>query len=361
MNSAADMPYNQNFASIIMQFLQVPHKAVLNYTNRRMTTWETRRLFFADTLFWGVPGAVIISNFMDKGILPEDPATRAIVVDGLESFVFNELADRVLGDGDGKTPKIDFSSLAPADSQGWYKAVHAFMTGGPEAAFLNSPAGTLIYKEGSRVRTAFSTLAKFFTYSEDPEDVPSSSQAMDSFLSISSGYANWIKAKVLLEEHKRLSALGRVQEDGLGEFAAWMQLAGFGGKSVKDLFEVSEAANSKSKAYKEDVLKTYRDVVRMYVAESHKELPSVAQLIRVQNKLFSAYKDQPEALRIIKAQLDKDLVDPKQQLISTLMKLILIPEMKDRSDLINRSPISDQEKEDLIKLMEQFQANLRKE
>ena len=127
MNFAGDFPYNQNSMSLIMQFFQVPHKAITSVTTNRRIPWQDKlRLAMSDMFLWGVPGSAVITNIVGKDMLPEDPAAREAVVFGVESLVFNRLFSNLAG----KDVGIDFSSLSPYSVEGWAKMFTAILSGG---------------------------------------------------------------------------------------------------------------------------------------------------------------------------------------------------------------------------------------
>ena len=50
MNFAGDMPYNQNSAAMFLQFMQVPHKAFLQFTNRNCTVNNIKIIIIRNTI-----------------------------------------------------------------------------------------------------------------------------------------------------------------------------------------------------------------------------------------------------------------------------------------------------------------------
>lgn len=122
MNFAEDMPYNQTSAALILQFMQVPHKAFLQMTNRRIDMGTRMRMLAADVLLWGGP-TMIVSDMLGGDILPDNPDLRETLVWGLESMLLNHMF-RTFADDD---TNVDFSSFAPMDMTGWKKVVEAVM------------------------------------------------------------------------------------------------------------------------------------------------------------------------------------------------------------------------------------------
>jgi hypothetical protein len=142
MNFAGDMPYNQTIPSLFLQFMQVPHKALLQLSNRRLSKTDRAKLVTLDLFLWGTPFATL-ANMMGEDVLPEDRDLREFVLWGFESVLINNYLSMITG----TDTRIDFSSLAPYQSIGeWRELMLGMYEGGPAGALANSPAGTFYPK-----------------------------------------------------------------------------------------------------------------------------------------------------------------------------------------------------------------------
>jgi len=198
MNAAGDLPYNQNSLGAIMQFMQVPHKALLNMTtNRIISPREKAQLAFFNMLMYGVPTAAITNAMWD--VMPERQEDREFMIHGLESKTFNWLLTNMTG----QETRIDYSSLAPLELYGLYDTITTMWTDGLGEALSASPSGKLFGGNG-RISNAFKDTARFFGWVEDDGLAPKDVQALfHSWASISSGYSNYMLSQIALEQDAR--------------------------------------------------------------------------------------------------------------------------------------------------------------
>src|SRR5690606_28177655 len=168
MNFAADMPYNQNALSIAMTYMQVPHKAILQSFNRNLSRSERLRLAAADLAIWGLP-TTLIATFLGNDWLPDDPAGREIVTQGLQSFMLNWFFSNVMNED----VNVDWSSLAPTEMDGWRDFMQALLTdGGIKAVIERSPTAQVFgLGADGRIPTALKMAARMFTDTWN-EEVP---------------------------------------------------------------------------------------------------------------------------------------------------------------------------------------------
>lgn len=358
MNFAGDMPYNQNSAAMLLQFMQVPHKAMLQATNRRLDRATRARLVVADTLMWGVPGAAAISAVMGGDILPEDAKMREAILYGLESMMMNHYI-RELADSDDIN--IDFSSLAPHDMTGWGEFFHAMLTGGASQMIANSPAGQLFFKEGGRTREAIASVARFFGMQEDIDETPQEALAViNEVLKISSGWNNAVKAHLALETGKTYDKHGRLIDSKTHPVEAYMQAFGFPSANQRDLYQASQTAATKTKEHKEEVLSVYKGALRYYQTELERGNTDVKFITKVTSFALRKYKDDPVAQEIIYKQLSLDLQNKDTQLMSQIMKAINLPNATSMRDSIRQMPVPEEQKQLLMQRIDDIE-NIRKQ
>jgi hypothetical protein len=319
MNFAGDMPYNQNVAGVLLQFMQVPHKMALQLTNRNLSTSTKVQMFAGDLILWGTP-AYAISEMVGGDILPENSTARQLLTDGAESMLINKALNQYF-----KTDQIDidFSSLAPYDMEGWGKFFTSMLTtqgGGVAQAVMNSPSGQLFLKEGGRVRNAIAAVGRFFNFGESadvtPETLPS---VMNEIAKISSGWNNIIKANILLDAGKRWDASGGVVDNNIHPVEAWSQLLGFGTKDTQHFYALNTKMSENQKGYEDEVKKVYDSLIRYTVEQLEKPATDPAVLAAVQNQVLRVFADKPKAMEIISKQLRYDLTDKESGMLRSIL------------------------------------------
>lgn len=315
MNFAGDMSYNQTSANLILQFLQVPHKALLNYTNRRIPWQDRAKLFIGDMFFWGPP-TLLVSDWIGGDILPDDPIERDFVVYGFESAFLNYAFQQLTKDDEFL---VDFSSLAPGGLEGFAKIGHAFMTGGPLAALSNSPAGQLLGSQG-RTMDAIRTLGRFFNGFDDARETPDKFvDTLSAFANISSGFSNATQAYMMLEAEKRIGKYGQAISDNVHFTEAMLKIAGFSTASQRDRWRLVMDVSKDTKKMTEDIQKDVKEVAKYYQTQMNQGVSSPEQMQAVSGMLLKRYSDNPKAQEIVWKEVSKLLADPEFGLFRQLM------------------------------------------
>ncbi len=359
MNHAGDMPYNQTSPSIVLQFMQVPHKAFLQATNRRLDGATRARMIVADTVMWGVPGSMLVSEMLGGDILPDNPKLREQVVHGLESMLYNEALRKYFKTDD---INIDFSSLAPYDMQGWAQFFKAMMTEGAFGVITNSPAGALFMKEGSRVQTAIGSVGRFFgVVKDDYKDPQEALSVINDVLSISSGWNNAVKAHLALETGKIYDKYGNVIDAKAHPFEAYMLALGFPSANQRDMYQAMKAASTKTKDFKQEVEQVMDDVSRYYQRELSNGNTDIEYITKVSSIVLKKYENNPEAQRIASEWMTKNLFQNKeQQLIYQMMKAAGIPEGSSLRDNIRMMPVSEEQKQMMLQRVDDVEKATKK-
>ncbi len=205
MNAAGDMKYNQDALAGIFQFMQVPHKAMLQMTtNRVLTRGEKMRMAGFNAMMYTLPPAAILNMTMALNIeLPEDPMLRDAVVQGLEGVILNTLLNETMGEG-----STDFSGLSPVDMHGLYEFMHGLMTTDLGEIVASTPSGQMFFGNNPRLTNFAKTAARFTHLMDDYEDTPTTlAMVAGDFLKISSGMSSAFKAKWEMEYGKKINGL----------------------------------------------------------------------------------------------------------------------------------------------------------
>lgn len=348
MNFAGDMPYNQTSPSVIMQFMQVGHKMMLQATNRRIAVSDRMRMVAMDMVLWGSP-AVAIANWLGKDILPEDPIAKEAVAWGLESALLNNLLSQIAE----RPVSLDFSSLAPYDASlsGWKEFVIHLATGGPVAAIANSPSGQLFLKEGGRVRVAIASLSRLFGFSEDMDETPDSAvRAAKDVAKVLSGIHNLTKAQIILDTGKTWDKTGKLTDEGLGVTEAVAQVFGFTTSTSRDMFKSIKENNADVKAHKDRVTQDIKAIMAYYTTELATDNADLQWITRVTGKVLRTYQNDPVAQDIMNAEITKALRSKDQILIDSILKVVDIPGINNTRDRISKLPISDEQKKMLLQI-----------
>lgn len=355
MNFAGDMPYNQNSAAIFLQFMQVPHKAMLQFTNRNLDGWTKVRLGLTDLMVFGPPIIAINSiyqNLFGEDLIPENKTAREVLVYGLEAAAFNSVLREYAKDA---SVGIDFSSLSPYGFDGFAAGIYASLTGGVNDAFMNSPAGTLFFKDGGKVRNALQSAMRFMRISEPVGMEPDTfMHVMREAARISSGFSNAEKAAMMLEANKRMDAYGRSPEM-VAQVEALAQAFGFGSLSQKQLFEFTKARKDVEKEFEKEVISSYKKTLRYAQDQMGSGITDLDQLNYVTNFFLAKYRNNPEALKIINKQFSMDLQDPTARILANIIRTANIPGMEKTVDEIKNLPgVSDADKQKAIDISQQF-------
>ena len=346
MNRAGDMPYNAGIMSIVTQFLQVPHKAYLGYTNRKLDGPTKLRMAAGDILLWGSAGGIIASLF-GGDILPDDPDTRYLVSEGVQASVYNKLF-KELADQD---QDLDLTALNPYGLEGFGKLYFALKEGkgfGDVAAA--APAYNLINPENGRLPLAIKEMARYFSGEIDP-NMPEATMTSvaDRIAKIASGYSSYASAHAALEAGKWRTNTG---EELPGEVTPALAIAkslGFDRMSTRELYKLSQERFKTEKEFKDAVMKDYKETYRILTEAQGMSRDEREIVIKATNVLLNKWTGNPAALRIIIQAQKADMTGKQDQLLKQLIKNAGIPDVEATQDQIKRAPISDEQKSILLK------------
>lgn len=315
MNFAGDMPYNQNALGVVMQFMQVPHKAVSQLTNRRLPASTRAKLFITDLAIFGVP-LYAISEAVGGDIAPENKELRDLLAEGAESFVVNKVLEELFKED----VDIDLSGLAPYNMEGFGK-MFLEMIGSPTQAMLNSPSGQLFLKDGGRAREAIGAMSRYFGVSDDSDLMPETLlSVLYKTAQISSGFSNFDKARLLLDAEKSINARGDVIDDKVGHVDALAQLFGFTTNDARKYYEYAMSESKSEKEYKEEVVKSFNTIVRYYRQELQSPNSDPRFIQAVSSAILKKYEGKPLAQQIIHDELKRLTKDDKGELLKLILR-----------------------------------------
>jgi hypothetical protein len=359
MNFAGDMPYNQTAPSMALQFMQVPHKAMLQATNRRLDAATKGRMIVADTIMWGIPGSLAVSEMMGGDILPDNRQLRETVVYGFESMIFNQALRNVFKDDN---INVDWSSLAPYDMTGWSQFFKSMFTEGAFGVITNSPAGALFLKDGSRVQTAIQSMGRFFgVVKDDYKDPQEALSVINDVLSISSGWNNAVKAHIALETGKVYDKYGTVIDQKVHPVEAYLMALGFQPANQRDAYQAIKAASTKTSDFKKEVEQVMDDTARYYQRELSKGNTDIEYITKVSSFVLKKYENNPEAQKIAADWMQQKLFQDKDtQLVYMMMKAAGIPDGSSLRDNIRMMPVSDEQKQMMLQRVDDVEAAMKK-
>lgn len=320
MNAAGDLPYNQNALSLVMQFLQVPHKAILSWTTNRAINSGTygkfakARLITFNALMYGMPPALVYEYF-DK-VLPDNQDAKNLVVNGLEGTILN----KVLSLASGTNTRIDYSSFAPLNAYGLYDTITNLFVDSPGDVVAASPAGQFFFGNNPRLTNFAKTAARFTHLIDDYGSPVQFSQVALDFAKISSGFSNAYKAAYALEYNKKINSSGsKATDQNVTSAEAVAQAFGLGTLDEAQMRWVNNFNYEKSKAFEDDVNKWYKGAKEAYVKEGQ-SAQEFEYMQRVHSEAFRVFGENPRAKQLIEQNLIRDAADGDGRLYQSVLR-----------------------------------------
>lgn len=345
MNRAGDMPYNENIFGMVFQFMQVPHKAVLQVlTNRGLPAREKAQVAAFNTVMYGAPPASAMYTIM-QGTLPDDGELRELVVRGLEGYTLNKGISLAGGIDVG----IDFSSLAASDMASIYELLTSLMTGDIGEIAANTPAGGLLFGGNARLTEMAKTVAQYTRFVEPEETIspPDLSELFKEVAGLASGMSNFYKARSLMKYQKRYNSYGGIVDAQVNTPEAVARLFGFGTLDEAKKYYVTGKLYEKKKAFEDDVKEAYKNVKQALTKDGF--TPGEYEWQRkVNNWMLAAFKDSPKAMSIIQRQIKYDVEENSD--MSLFDRIIRTAPYLDKAttrDIINNLPEGQGDKDAL--------------
>lgn len=344
MNYAADMPYNQNALSLLMTYMQVPHKAIAANLSRRIPVDARNRMGAFDLLMWGVPTQAI-SKVMDlEGISPENPEMRRIVEDGLQAWYLNKAASMLTGDD----VKVDYASLSPMSIDSWVKMFNAMWFDGGISKTIDSTAGSKIFGLGmnSRMGVALNMTGQFFKdFHESPDNPTDVVDVLDSWARMSSGWTNFQKARMQWALGVAKDKYGNTTDSTVNKAEAVGQFFGFGTEDTRNYYGVLDGLRKSNKA----VVQAAKDDVNKFIQLSEVRTNGSSDNItslRMHSKMMMATTRFISPLQrdlYIKEVSDRLMSTPESTMWKEISKSMGYPDNNQIIDNIRRAPGLTQE------------------
>lgn len=367
LNKAGELTYTQGSAAMLLQFLQMPHKAVLQATNRKIPWQAAARMFGMDLLMFGVPTATVGMLLTAAGsdgddILPDDPTLRDIYTEGAEAYILNRFFSMM--DDSGDTTRIDFSALKPYDMDGWARMYTALMDKGYLGALAASPAGQILAVDGTnnsrkngRIPQAMLTMGRFFNVvAEVDEQNPTEfTTVLNDVAKITSGWTAADNALIMLDSRKKFDARGVVVDSTVTTPEIMAAFLGFGTLSTKQLYETSKRISDDKKKHEENVMRKYRDIVTYYKGALDDPNADVQHIQQVSSMLMKTFND-PYDLQLVNKQWQQDMLGKEHALFVSMMKAAQMPGMNHTMDAIKTWPVDENMKAQMIQRYKDIKA-----
>lgn len=340
MNAAGDMPYNQNALNVLFQFMQVPHKAMLQMlSNRGLSKVERARLVAFNTFMYGLPTGLMASWI--GGIYPDNQTAKDAINYGFETVFYNAMLTELTGE----RTRIDFSDLAPNDIHGMYDHLATMITEGTLTnIFAESPSGSLFFGRNPRVTNAFKTAARYTGLIDDYEEPTEFSDVAKTSSQLFSGLSNAYKAMYALEYGKKINSLGGTTDKSVNTTEAIAQFLGFKTLDEAYAFKVKNTLYADSKDFSNDVRDWYREMKQHLTRKgiTNEERDFAVKATSEAWRVFSKVEDQKARNEVFKL-IKKDIQAGDVRLIASIFKHMNWGTEGDLKKIIEEVPLEPNE------------------
>jgi hypothetical protein len=351
MNAAGDMPYNQGAAATFLQFMQMPHKAWLQMTNRRLEPTTRARMLVGDLLLWG--GALdFVSDKLGFDFLPQnDTEAQKIMHEGLVSYAYNHTLQKFFPN----THDVDFGMLNPYGIDGWTKLFTAASTGGLMPILNSSPAGSFFSGRFAKVFKQMSSV--FAPQPYDNRNTPEKFvDIMTSVADLSSGFSNAHKAYLMMKAGEQRDKYGALIDEKTTTGDAIAQSFGFQSKEEAQSYALGVQMSTDSKSHKDEALKVYKNIKQFYAdAYAGTDTPDMDRLSQIAGAAMQMYENDPVALQVIQQQFARDAAGTDNELAKQMLRSFGLPGNQDFKTRIERGPWDDGTKAQMKQALDYMQ------
>ena len=238
-------------------------------------------------------------------------------------------------------------------------------SGGFEELFGRSPAHTLLTKEGSRMRDALGRLGRYTGYLDtseglEPETVTS---VLQGFAEVASaGYSNYSKAELILEMGKIRDKKGRI----LLEDATWVHATAqlFGFKSQEEVLQYAmlSKANESKKQHLERVESEYKEYIGILTRQTKLKNNDDEFITKVLGAMMKKWENDPEALRIVRKNLQRDAVSNPTMMMNAIRNYAKIPGITESTaEIENLRVLGNPAYDNALRMHNDIQESLKKD
>lgn len=330
MNRAGDMQYNTSALAAMMQFVQVPHKAVLTaITNKGIDKATKAQLVVLNAALFGLPGATVapyVANTVSEILGSEpDPEVAQALSNGLMAVTFNTLASAAFDDD----TQVSFKNLAPMDASAVYTVVDNIMEKGLVDAFKEGAGFSAWGQIGNTIDTALKLLG-----GEKWADTSDTGlqQLSNDILNLPSGLSKVMKASYALEYGVLYSQTGTVRDPSVTTPEAIMSALGF-----QTVYEVNKwAMRRDDQSFKKErygdidsaLKRTYKELADVNVAGDNPTFQ-----LKALGHMFSVMDLTPDERRYVMSKI-RQRAGSDDDLLGEIIKIVNGPEGFDRADKV---------------------------
>lgn len=346
MNKAGEMPYNENVLSAALQFFQAPHKAFATVLigHKGLTPMERIGLGTAYVATYGI-GANWVTDQVDK-MIPEGWAGKGLLKDGVFDMAFNKALSMIFN----QPSEIAFADrLRLLQFPDVFKFFTGLMSQPWSQTVSGSPSMSLILGANPRVTNFIREFARPFTHPGDrtPEEMITIAK---SFAEMFPGLSNAFKAQYMFEWHKAMGATGKTTDYHASDIDAVGKAFGFSTHDEIDKYAFQENLYRMSQQPMNDIRYLLSETAHHLAVEGISTSETkwyIDQLAEAQLH----YKNDPYYMNLFQQQLMYQAAQGETTLFTSVMKMAGFHSKGEIQDLINNSPMSDAEKDTIMKAM----------
>lgn len=338
MNRAGEQPYGQNTLGIAAQFFSFPHKALLQgATNKSLTPMRRAQLLAYSLVMFG-GSASLLRPALDWAMEGMEPSeTRDAIEDGLIHTMLNMAATEITGEQQA----VDWGDFAPVEAYGMGNTIVGMFSTDLGEIISNSPAGSLLFGANPRVSNAFKTAMRYFNVMDDYDDPALETSLYDvvtSFASLASGYSNAFKARYAYQTRQKMSSSGRITDQEITAFEAFMANFGFQTETESGYREVNEVIYGSGSFEATDVQQWYTDV-RAQLSRRGQSVSEIEHAQRVASEAWRVFgDDRPKAAREIVRMLERDAASNDFRMFNGIIRAMGLRPQDEIWDMINAMP-----------------------
>jgi hypothetical protein len=328
MNFAGDMPYNQNWAGLFMQFLQYPHKMIMSVTtNRRISTADKIKLVTMDAALFGIPGYALLEKFAPKDSLPQDSSVKHVLQSGLEDWAFNKL----LSDAAGTKVNVDFSALSPYEADGFKKFADSVTTTGFSGLMKMAPIMSIVGPNG-KLPEAANRVLRFAGLKETYDGMPVEDyvSVFQGFADMASGWSAGKRAYLAYEAGKLKDKDGMTVVENYTAYNAILTALGFRNKEEFMQFKTTQEIHEAEKTVDADIRQTVQEHIRILSRDQKAGVHDPEKVGVILNVFNKMYADNPKALERANTFIAKELANNKDKMLKGIVESSLNPNVYSR-------------------------------
>lgn len=248
-NRAGELKYNTSVFGVLMQFMQIVHKAISLVAPKQLggnalITGKQKALLMGSALtLYGTPED-FFGMKLTRGLTEEieDDTVRNTIDHGLAWLTFYNLFDA----------SVSTRELSPFDPEAIIEKFGSIAGG---TFFTDSPSAQFAWpRVVEAMRHTSSVWGKGF---DDYSTVDKFGSIASKWAQISSGFSNFTKAKYALEHQKFVSSKGWISDDHVTGSEAIMKALGFRTLDEQEVYDTQQNLKKLKKLAMDDVKKWY--------------------------------------------------------------------------------------------------------